>query len=67
MLGWKKMWNHADTGTQFVGPSEMIANLEHLDLKALRVTSQYLLSNTFGMQGLDCKLNEFICKLSSTK
>ncbi len=61
------MLNQDDIGTMHVGLSEMIANLEHLDLRALRVTSKYLLSNTFGMQGLDCKLNEFICKLSSAK
>jgi len=35
------MLNQDDIGTLHVGLSEMIANLEHLDLKALRVTSQY--------------------------
>ena len=61
------MLNQDATGTLLAGPKEMIANLELLDLKVLRVTSQYLLSNTLGMQCLNCKLNEFICKLCSAK
>jgi hypothetical protein len=35
------MLNQDATGTLLAGPKEMIANLELLDLKVLRVTSQY--------------------------
>ena len=49
------MLNLEDIGTLHVGPSEMIANQERLNLRADRVTSQYLLANTYQPIPLECR------------